>query len=141
MVSSCDRNPHCVRQLSADSITPTHTMAETSTPSGSQVNSHTQKPPNESAKRSGHLQQQQQIGNLVGDINALALDSNNSQQKTTSQQQSRPNQTASGNQNNIGISTSNTNGTQQTPTNWQQTSPNATNGNIKTISTENSTGK
>ncbi|XP_055311962.1 E3 ubiquitin-protein ligase Smurf1 [Sitodiplosis mosellana] len=127
-------NPHCVRQLSADSITPTHTMAETSTSSGSQVSQHTQVPPNESTKRSQHGQQ---IGNLVGDMSAVALDSNNSQQKT-SQQQSRPNQTTLGNQN-IGTSTGNTNGTQQTQTNWQQTSLNAANGNIKTISSENST--
>lgn len=125
-----------MRQLSDDSITPTHTVGESSTSSGSQVNTHIQNPLNESAKRSLHLQQ---IGNLVGDINALALDSNNSQQKTP-QQQPRSNQTVSGNQN-IGTSTSNTNGTPQTALNWQQTSPNTVNGNIKTVNpSENSNG-
>lgn len=127
-----------MRQLSDDSTTPTHTVGESSTPSGSsQVNTHIQNPINETAKRSLHLQQ---IGNLVGDINALALDSNNSQQKTP-QQQPRSNQTASGNQN-IGTSTSNTNGTTpQTAMNWQQNSPNTVNGNVKTVSSENSNGK
>lgn len=129
-----------MRQLSADSITPIHTTPEASTPSGSHVSPLAQKPSNESAKRTVHSQQ---IGNLVGDINALALDSNNSQQKT-SQQQSRPNQTASGNQSS-GPTNSNGNCAQPTSTNsnitWQQTSPTPANGNVKTISTENSAGE
>lgn len=141
-----------MRQLSADSITPSHTAAEASTPGGSHVSPITHKSSNESSKqRSTHptqpaqsQQMQKQLGNLVSDINSLALDSNNSQQKA-SQQQSRPNQTASGNQN-IDTSTSNTNGNSvqstpppPTPTNsnmaWPQTSPNAANGAVKTITT------
>lgn len=124
-----------MRQLSADSITPTHTMEETSTPSGSHASPQTQIPANESSKRLLHGQP---IGNLVCDMNALALDGSNSQQKTT-QQQSRPNQTFTSNQN-IVTSTSNTNGIQQTPSNWQQSNLNATNGNIKPNSSENSAG-
>ncbi|XP_031639629.1 E3 ubiquitin-protein ligase SMURF1 [Contarinia nasturtii] len=107
-------NPNCVRQLSADSITPSHTMAETSIPSGSHASPYAQTPTNEAAKRSLHPQQ---IGNLVGDINALALDSYNSQQ-------SRPNQ-------NVGSSSSNTNGTNVPPT-----SPNTVNGNVKTVAND-----
>lgn len=121
-----------MRQLSADSITPTHIMAETSTPSGSHhVIPPAQKPPNESAKRSLHSQQ---MGNLVGDINALALDNNSSSQPKT----------GTGNQN-IGASSSNTNtnGTAalQKTTNRQATTPNVVNCNAKNVSTENSTGR
>lgn len=151
------RNPNCVRQLSADSITPSHTMPETSTPSGSHVSPLAQKT-NDSTKRAHpttHNQQQQQqqqsqpiqkqMGNLVADINALGLESNNSQPKG-SQQQSRPNQTASNNQSIGNTSTGNTNGncTQPTSANnsWQQqTSPSAANGTAKTITPDNSTSK
>lgn len=128
-------------QLSTDSITPSHTTAETNAPSGSHVSPLVQNSMNESSKRSSHPQQMG-LG-LAGDINALVLDSNNSQQKT-SQQQSRTNQTASGNQNS---GTSNTNGNcaQSASTNsnmtWQQTSPSPANGNVKTIPTENSAGE
>lgn len=127
-------------QLSADSITTSHTTPETSAPSGSHVSPLGQKSTNESAKRSSHPQQ---IGlSLAGDINALALDSNNSQQKT-SQQQSRTNQTISGNQSS-GASNTNGNCAQSTSTNsnvaWQQTSPTPANGNVKTVPTENTAG-
>lgn len=127
-----------MRQLSADSITPTQTMPETSTPSGSHVSPLTQKT-TESSKRShsAHNQQQpvqKQMGNLVAEISALGLESN-SQQKT-SQQLSRPNQTASNNQN---MGTSSVNSTQPTSAStWQQTSPSTANG---TAATENSTSK
>lgn len=83
-------------------------MTETSTPSGSHVSPHAQ-----AAKRSMHPHQ---IGNLASDMNALTLDSSNSQQ-------SRPNQT-------VGSSASNTNGTNV------QTSPNTVNGNVKTVANE-----
>lgn len=123
-----NRNPNCVRQLSVDAITP-----EASTPSGSHVSPLAQKPSNDATKRSGHSQQ---IGNLVGDINVLALDSNNSQKKT-SQQQSRGNQTASTNQNSGTTSNTNGNCAQPASANWQQTT--SPNGTVKTI--ENSAGK
>lgn len=153
-----------MRQLSADSITPSSHVGDVSTPSGSYASPATNKSSSELSKRSiphpthnSQSQQQQmqkQLGNLVSDINALALDNNSSQSKASQQkqqqqqqqQQSRSNQAAAGNQQNL-ITTSgsgNTNGIQtSTPSNlvWQQTSPNATNGSVKLISTENTAGK
>lgn len=142
---------NAMRQLSADSITMSHTMAEAaSTPSGSHI-SLLNKSTNESSKRAHatpNAQQPQQIqkqlGNVVSDINSLALENKNSQQKTSQQQNARPNQTASGNQTTgIGTSNSNANGncvqsiSHSSNMTWQQTSPNTTNGTAKTPSTEN----
>lgn len=113
-------------------------MPETSTPSGSHVSPLAQKS-TESSKRthSAHNQQQpvqKQMGNLVAEISTLGLESN-SQQKT-SQQLSRPNQTASNNQN---MGTSSVNNAQPTSAStWQQTSLSTANG---TAATENSTSK
>lgn len=148
-------NPNCMRQLSADSITTTSHVGDVSTPSGS--NSVTHKSSSDSSKRSiphptHNQQQQKQLGNLVTDINALALDNSSSQSKASQQQQqqqSRCNQATTGNQQNPSTpSAGNTNGNSiQTSTNtpsnlvWQQTSPNATNGSVKLISTESAAGK
>lgn len=140
-----------MRQLSADSITPSSHVNDVSSPSGSHVSPAIHKSSNESTKRSSQSQQKQ-LGNLVSDINALALDNNSSQSKASQpqQQQPRSNQTTAGNPV-ISGGTGNTNGNGnciQTSTNspssnmvWQQTSPNATNGSVKLISTDNTAGK
>lgn len=167
-----------MRQMSADTITTSSHVSDVSTPSGSHVSPATHKSSSESTKRSiphpthnsqsQHQQQQQQqqmqkqLGNLVSDINALALDNNSSQSKASQQQhqqqqqqQSRSNQAAAGNnqQNPVtpgagGNTNGNGNGnciqtSTSTPSNmvWQQTSPNATNGSVKLISTENTAGE
>lgn len=158
-----------MRQLSADSIAPSSHANDVSSPSGSHASPAAHKSSSDSAAKrasqhsthnSQSQSQQKQLGNLVADINALALDNSSSQSKASQSQQQQQIRSNQSNQSNAGNNqqsapmtptTASTNGNGnciQTSTNspssnmvWQQTSPNATNGSVKLISTDNTAGK